>query len=229
LATRIVFLPTEPGEDALFREILVNFEWVPGMAISQAKKSVRNLHASASKNHGLSRVLEISTRSEEVLGVSLSAFNLKVDTGKQIVSVETAYQSSKCFERGGPYLDLLNVNSTDAKKDSRLKSSGSLIGFAYGGFDWPIKLAPNFYDFLYISALLQFRNRKELANYEAFTDIAFGQISLEYKAGKSYNCQARSTAIFISLLHRYPEESILENLRVLCNKNEGIHEQMGLF
>lgn len=229
MATRIVFLPTDTGEDALFREMLVNFEWVPGMAISQAKKSVRNLHTSASQDHGLNRILEISTRSEEILGVSLSAFNLMVQIGTQIVSVEAAYQSSKRFESGGPYLDLLGVNSMDAKKDLRLKSSGRLIGFTFDGFDWPIKLAPNFYDFLYISGLLHYRNRKELVNYEAFTDIAFGQISLDYKAGKSYNCQARSAAIFVSLLRHYPEDSILEILKDLCSKNDGTHEQMGLF
>ena len=199
------------------------------MAISQAKKSVRNLHTSASQNHGLNRILEISTRSEEILGVSLSAFNLMVEIGALSVSVETAYQSSKRFENGGPYLDLLNVSSMDAKKDSRLKSSGQLIGFAYDGFNWPLKLAPNFYDFLYISVLMQYRNRKKLMNYEAFTDIAFGQISLEYKAGKSYNCQARSAAIFVSLLRRHPEDIIPKTLRELCIKNEGIHEQMGLF
>lgn len=229
MATRIVFLPTEPGEDALFREVLVSFEWIPGMAISQAKKSVRNLHTSAAQNHGLNRVLEISTRSEEILGVSLSAFNLMVSINAQLISVETAYQSSKYFENGGPYLDLLNVSSLDAKKDSRLKKSGRLIGFAYDGINWPLKLAPNFYDFLYISGLLQYKNRQELLSYEAFTDIAFGQVSHDYKAGKSYNCQARSAAIFVSLLRRHPEDRILTKLKELSSKSEGMHEQMGLF
>lgn len=229
MATRIVFLPTLPDEVTLFNEILVEFEWVPGMAISQAKKSVRNLHGSASENHGLNRILEISTRSEEILGVSLSAFNLMVQIGSKMASVETVYQSAKCFENGGPYLDIFNASSMDAKRDPRLKASGQLIGFAHDGINWPVKLAPNFYDFIYISGLLQFKNRQELSNYEAFTDIAFGQISLEYKAGKSYNCQARSAAIFVSLLRRHPEDRILKILEELCNKNAGIHEQMGLF
>lgn len=46
-------------------------------------------------------------------------------------SVETAFQGSKVFEKGGPYVDLLNGTSRDAKKDMRLKESGNLIEFLF--------------------------------------------------------------------------------------------------
>mgnify|MGYP000630626248 CR=1 FL=1 len=37
MAKRIVFLPTLASESLLFREVLVDFDWVPGIAISQAE------------------------------------------------------------------------------------------------------------------------------------------------------------------------------------------------
>ena len=38
MAKRIVFTPTSRGIPDLYKEVLVDFEWVPGMAISQARK-----------------------------------------------------------------------------------------------------------------------------------------------------------------------------------------------
>ena len=76
MASRIIFLPNLNSNNELFSEKLVNFEWVPGIAISQAKKSIRNLHEAAEQQIGLTNILEISTRSEVILGISLSAFNL---------------------------------------------------------------------------------------------------------------------------------------------------------
>jgi hypothetical protein len=106
MASRIIFLPNFISEHELFQEKLVTFDWVPGIAISQAKKSIRNLHEAAGNQIGLTKILEISTRSEEILGISLSAFNLQFENKN--FSVESAYQASKVFEKGGPYLDLLN-------------------------------------------------------------------------------------------------------------------------
>ena len=157
MASRIIFLPNLNSNNELFSEKLVNFEWVPGIAISQAKKSIRNLHEAAEQQIGLTNILEISTRSEVILGISLSAFNLLFE-GKNF-SVESAYQASKVFEKGGPYLDLLNSNSTDAKTDERLKNSGVLTGFRFEGEDFPVTQAPNFYDYLYIRSLLAFEDR----------------------------------------------------------------------
>ncbi len=227
VASRIVFLPVPGGGNELFQERLVTFDWVPGIAISQAKKSIRNLHESAGKQIGLSRILEISTRSEEILGISLSAFNLPFE-GKNF-SVESAYQASKVFEKGGPYLDLLNTTSIDAKTDIRLKDSGLLIGFRFEGEDFPVTSAPNFYDYLYVRSLLTFTDRHLLKGYDGFTDIVFSQTSLPYKNKRAYNCQARSAAIFCTLISRYLEADILAKLRELMDQTSIEVSQLDLF
>jgi hypothetical protein len=227
MASRIIFSPNLSLNNELFSERLVNFEWVPGIAISQAKKSIRNLHEAAERQIGLANILEISTRSEVILGISLSAFNLLFE-GKNF-SVESAYQASKVFEKGGPYLDLLNSNSTDAKKDERLKNSGVLTGFRFEGEDFPVTQAPNFYDYLYIRSLLTFSDRHLLKEYDGFTDIAFSQTTLIYKNKRAYNCQARSAAIFLTLISRHIEEEIIDNLRELMGKHPMGASQLDLF
>jgi hypothetical protein len=77
MAKRPVFIPSlKPGR--LVEEISVSFLWHKGMAPSQKKKNVAELHAAAAKR-GLSPLLEVSTKSEERLGQRLSAFNLMVE------------------------------------------------------------------------------------------------------------------------------------------------------
>ena len=212
MAKRIVFLPTLASENLLFHEVLVDFEWIPGMAISQVRKSVTNLHGAILEKLGFRNVLEISTRSLTDLGVKLSAFNLQITANEYQASVETVYQSSKIFKNGGPYLDLLLRPSKAAKQDERLKNSGQLLGFEFEAHSWPLRTSPNFYDYLYIRGLLKFEQRKELTKFEAFTDIAFSQVTLDYKEKKSYNCQARSAAIYVSLLNRMEESDMLRYL-----------------
>jgi len=227
MASRIVFLPNSSSEYELFQEKLVTFDWVPGIAVSQAKKSIRNLHEAAGKQIGLTKILEISTRSEEILGISLSAFNLQFENKN--FSVESAYQASKVFEKGGPYLDLLNLSSTEAKTDLRLKNSGLLIGFRFEGEDFAVASAPNFYDYLYIRSLLFFSDRHLLKNYDGFTDIAFSQTSLKYKNKRAYNCQARSAAIFCTLISCHLEADILAKLRELIGRHSIEASQLDLF
>jgi hypothetical protein len=227
MASRIVFLPISDAGNELFQEKLVTFDWVPGIAISQAKKSIRNLHEAADKQIGLTKILEISTRSEVILGISLSAFNLQFENKN--FSVESAYQASKVFEKGGPYLDLLNLSSTEAKTDLRLKNSGLLIGFRFEGEDFAVASAPNFYDYLYIRSLLVFSDRHLLKSYDGFTDIAFSQTSLIYKNKRAYNCQARSTAIFCTLISRHLEADILAKLRESIGRHSIEASQLDLF
>ena len=52
-------------------------------------------------------VLEISTKSGSDIGVAHSAFNLKVRLADGVFPLECCYQSSKVFEKGGPFLDIL--------------------------------------------------------------------------------------------------------------------------
>lgn len=173
------------------------FQWHPGMSKSQKQKSIHELH-SVAHSLGFNRVLEISSKSENELGIKLSAFNLLIETkkNKRVFTVETAFQGSKVFSRGGPYKDLFGMDSLSAKRDIRLKESGSLIGFEFFGKSFPTEPRTYFYDWIYINALVQ--NEKlaeEVLSYDAFTDI-------EFNPKKSINCQAHAVAIFISLSRR---------------------------
>jgi hypothetical protein len=229
MAKRIIYLPNLEMQNALYREELVDFDWVPGMAISQAKKSVRNLHTVAKEQLGISRILEISTRSELELGLSLSAFNLSILHENRMTSVESLYQSSKVFQNGGPFTDLISASSMHAKQDPRLKDSGSLTGFYFKGQAWPLTTSPNFYDYLYISALLSNKMHLAIADFQAFSDIAFSQSSIKYKKGKSYNCQARSAAICLTLMNNLEDSAILEALGNFTVDSAPQTEQLGLF
>lgn len=197
MANRPVFIPNY-GEGELVKIVGVEFKWHPGMAASQRQKSVVELHHSAIKNNYCKKPLEVSTKSTEELGIQLSAFNLSSVSLKQEkrFTVETAFQSSKVFERGGPYIDLLNKSSREAKQDIRLKESGDLIGFKFFDVEWPLEPKTIFYDWLYINTLLKNVNLMDgLSEYDAFTDI-------EFNPKKSINCQAYSIALFKSLSYR---------------------------
>lgn len=187
-----MFIPSrKPGR--LVEETSIAFLWHKGMAPSQKKKNVIELHTAAA-NRGLEPLLEVSSKSEEKLGQRLSAFNLQVELEEGgFISLECAFQGSKVFERGGPYTDLFGVDSRSAKRDERLSSSGQLIGFRFGGQDFPLVPKTAFYDWLYIKSLYPHREfLKRLNGYAGFTDI-------EFNPAKSINCQARSCATFVAL------------------------------
>ena len=229
MASRFVFLPTEPSEESLFREVLVDFDWVPGMALSQGRKSVENLHSAITNKMGISKILEISTRSQTHLGISLSAFNLCLSLDDRKVHVEVIYQASKVFENGVPFEDLLQGSSLDAKQNSRLRESGALTGFRFNSTEWPLAKTPNFYDYIYILGLFSSNLHFKLYEFEAFTDIAFSQSTLVKKTGKPLNCQARSAAIFVSLTRRMAEESIPNFLSEEAQRKIPKSEQLDLF
>ena len=176
-----------------YREELVTFQFSPGFAVVQKQKNILAIHEEFSRRHRNARPLEISSKSDNVLGMQLSAFNLPVQSGKTNTTVEAAFQSSKVFRDGGPYTDLLEQPPYIAKKDQRLRESGPLVGFSYNGTVFPLEPKTFFYDWLYINAIW---DNQELAEkvgmYNAFTDI-------EFNPEKSINCQARSAAIFVSL------------------------------
>ena len=198
MAKRPVFIPETVGNQ-MVQKISIEFQWFPGMSKSQKQKSILSLHASARKQLAIERILEISSKSEDRLGVELSAFNLNFKTPyNEPAPVEVLFQGGKVFERGGPFTDLYYLTSREAKKDDRLRISGYIEGFPYGSSDWRINPQTLFYDWLYISALHQNQN-VHLANllmeYDAFTDI-------EFNPEKSLNCQAYSAALFKALAAR---------------------------
>lgn len=201
MAKRIVFTPNFNSDRSdLYFEHLVEFEWIPGLAISQQQKSVKNLHAAAKTHLHLENILEVSTRSTEDLGRKLSAFNLELTLDEFKVSVEEIYQASKVFEGGGPYVDLIGSGALNAKRDPRIKESGNLIGFQFKNASFPLADSPNFYDWLYVSALAENEELHAAINsFQAFTDIAFNQSTVKPKEGKSFNSQARSISIWCTM------------------------------
>jgi len=177
-----------------FIEEEIEFKYHSGFAEVQIKKSIASLHESYLHKHPNSKVLEVSTKSKDDLGKRLSAFNLMIRSKKNIkYSVESAFQSSKVFEKGGPYKELLKMTSKEAKQYPKLKESGKLKHFSYNGKKFELTPTTSFYDWLYINTMSLY---PELINkaekYEAFTDIVFNP-------KKSLNCQAKSLAILVSL------------------------------
>ncbi|MFO0963726.1 MAG: hypothetical protein U0625_12610 [Phycisphaerales bacterium] len=186
------------------KKVDVAFDWIPGMALSQARRRIESLHSAVGRVLGKNSVLEVSSKSPDPVGVSLSAFNLRLraESG-DIMSVEAAYQGSKVFASGGPFRDIYRMPSIDAKRDERLRTSGPIIGFDYFGQRWGAFPKSAFYDWLYVSALSQDeRLSTSLDRFECFTDIAFNP-------GRSFNCQARAVALLVSLKWRGLLESAL--------------------
>lgn len=196
MAKRPIFISRTNGP-ALVAAMSIEFIWHPGMSKSQKQKSIRSLHEAAKQTRGINRILEISSKSEDELGVRLSAFNLMLKTVNGLsASVEALFQGSKVFSRGGPFTDIYQRTSGEAKKDERLRASGHLIAFRYDNRDWPLNPQTVFYDWLYLSALRQNPSLSvELLEYDGFSDI-------EFNPEKSINCQAASAALYKSLVER---------------------------
>ena len=197
MARRPVYLP-QLINHTLVRTEMVEFQWFAGMAVSQKQKSIRSLHAAAIVEGLCTRPLEVSSKSTIEAGIALSAFNLSGISPRsgRAFTVETAFQSSKVFDGGGPFRDLLYGSSRDAKKDQRLQESGRLKHFDYFGVRWELEPKTAFYDWLYINTLA--RNEElvdEVKGYDAFTDI-------EFNPERSINCQAYSLALFKALQGR---------------------------
>jgi hypothetical protein len=205
MAKRPVFVPIGSLEH-LVDEVDIEFGWNPGFAPVQKKKNVVALHAAASLK-GLSPLLEVSTKSSELLGQRLSAFSLEIESSLGNISIEAAYQGSKVFEHGGPYVDLYRKDSRSAKSDPRIKESGRLVGFDFFGQEWPLVPKTAFYDWLYLSALRPHQDYlTRLFNYGGFTDI-------EFNPERSINCQARTCALLVSLLRLKIFNRALESQR----------------
>ena len=196
-ATRPLFVPDSDG--VLVLERALTFTWHPGMALAQQQRSVDEFHREAERN-GFSPVLEVSTRSKSPLGVSLSAFNLRLQTSmvEHSVTVEAAFQSSKLYiKQGAPTYLLGWEDGRSIKARVREFQGEPITGFRFEEADWPLVPTTAFYDFLYLRGLRDLCNdhaqlEPEIMTYQGFTDIAFNP-------KRSLNCQARSLALFVAL------------------------------
>ncbi|MBE6069357.1 MAG: hypothetical protein E7211_16960 [Clostridium lundense] len=225
MAVRPVFL-SDTYRDDFVLEKMVSFTWYPGFAKSQKQKSIKSLHEKFLEDNKDLRILDISSSSFEEVGVKLSAFNLMIKNidKKDLFSVECLFQASKKFKNGGPYKDILHKSSLEAKKDSRLKTSGDLVSFVYKDEGWPLEPKTFFYDWIYINAVYQNENlAKELIKYDAFTDI-------EFNPAKSINCQARSAALYVSLYRKgLIDDIIASKQNYISIIKKGSIEQLNIF
>lgn len=196
MAMRPVFAPGKRKNEA--DVFMTEFVWNSGLSASQKRKNVTALHEAYMRRFPDRKVLEISSKSTEKLGVALSAFNLMkvVPSLGKSVPVECVFQGGKVFAAGGPYTDLYEAAPRDAKRDPRLKSSGMLRHFYYEGREFPLVPRTAFYNWIYINALMDNPElTAELATYDGFTDI-------EFNPDKGVNCQAEAAALYVTLLRK---------------------------
>jgi len=194
MAIRPIFIPSI-GTKELFKEENIEFKYYNGFAVSQKQKCIKSLHVIA-QDKGYKNILEVSTKSDSLIGQKLSAFNLMIQTDDYgLISIESAFQGSKVFEKGGPYIDIYEKDSLSAKRDERIKNSGDLKAFEFEGTVWELEPKSAFYDWIYSNALYLHVDyiKENLITYDAFTDI-------EFNPKKSINCQARTCAILVSLM-----------------------------
>lgn len=213
MATRPYFLSVM--SNGFYEERSAEFEFFTGFATSQKQKSIASLHDAILQNNPKAKILEVSRKSEHILGTKLSAFNLTLRMSDgNAYPVENIFQSSKVFENGGPYRDILNKTPLEAKRDERLKSSGQLVCFDFSGFKWDLLPRSYFYDYVYINAIARNKElRDELMEFDTFTDI-------EFNPKVSFNCQARSVAIYVSLRKQNKVREYLMNR----DKFRGVYE-----
>lgn len=203
MAKRPVFF-SEPDGRGLVRETLVEFEWHAGFSVAQKQRSIRALHEAAQRTANR-RILEVSTKGEEPLGRQLSAFELlkRLPNESFRSCLEATFQASKVFQDGDQRTQLSelysNRDARDVKRIMRPWQSIPLTHFRFGVDEWPLEPKSAFYDWLYIRALCEHERsneiQREIVAYDGFTDI-------EFNPRKSFNCQARSCALFVALAKR---------------------------
>ena len=190
MANRPFFIPSANKEN-LVETKSVEFKWYSGFAKTQKQKSVLSFHENISKEFKFDKILEISTKSENKLGIKLSAFNLKINFKEKEYFLESLFQGSKIFSDQGPNKDLYEKEPIEAKKDERIKRS-DLKEFSFFGEKFSLDF--DFYSWLYFIALNQNKSlTKDILEYQAFTDI-------EFNPQKSLNCQAYSAALYSAMI-----------------------------
>lgn len=171
------------------------FIWAGGFAFSQKQKNVVALHDAIHRIDPSAKVLEISSKSLQPLGVSLSAFNLKFRHGGAECSVESVFQASKVFDGGvGPFPELYSHDSREVRHHVQDVSAGHrLLAFELDGVRWELEPKTAFFFRLYIQALLANPElAEEVKGFDAFTDI-------EFNPKRQVNCQAAAAAFYVSL------------------------------
>ena len=194
MVNRPIFIPNFNGP-SLCQEQLIEFNWSSGFAEVQKKKNIKALHKAAIEK-GHTKILEISTKSDEEVGKKLSAFNLKYRIDGKVFPLESVYQGSKVFKECGPFPEIFEYEPREAKKFIKKKSPDgrNIIKYSLRGKSYPLSPPNAFYDWLYIRSLIDDAEWiEDNLKFDAFTDI-------EFNPKKQINCQARAFAGYLSLL-----------------------------
>ena len=225
MASRPVFVAK--SEYPFYETIEVEFEYFSGFAVSQKQKSIKSLHSNFGAMYPKHKILEVSTKSTDDIGIKLSAFNMVLNVEGEAIPLECAFQGSKKFESAGPFRDIYKMNPWEAKKDPRLKSSGSIVCFEFNGEVFGNEPKDFFYNWVYIRAL--FENKEYLNRVAAFSSFS----DIEFNPKKSVNCQAKATAIAVALLKAgYLEKCMKDKesfLDIVYREPNVTYEQMSLF
>ncbi|EFM8250099.1 hypothetical protein A7A00_005017 [Escherichia coli] len=216
-ATRPIFIPSKEGVGV--KELDITFDWHLGMSSEVRKRSIRSLHKQC-EIFGFKNTLEASSKSEQKIGINLSAFYLKNISG---YPVENIFQSSKVFMKGGPYRDILSKTPKEAKQDERLKNSGEMVYFLLNKEKFPLEPKSLFYDWIYMQVLFSDTNRglKDeflQADFDSFSDI-------EFNPKKSFSCQARTLALAVSLVKNGEVENFISD-PVKFNREKEIYKKV---
>ena len=188
MATRPCYRPL--GKFVGYRTVeSAPFAWAGGFAFSQKQKNVVSLHDAIHRIDPAAKVLEISSKSLQPLGVSLSAFNLKFPHNGAECSVESVFQASKVFEGVGPFPELYSYDSREVRHHVQEASAGHrLLAFEFDGVRWGLEPKTAFFYWLYIQALVANPQLAEaVKEFDAFTDI-------EFNPKRQVNCQAAAAA-----------------------------------
>lgn len=205
MVTRPVFIPemTHVGVRVISS---APFAWHPGFSMVQKKKNVAALHNAIKQLDENLHPLEISSRSDECLGIRLSAFNLGVESNGRLFTVESVYQASKVFSNGeGPFPELYAVNPAEVRNRVKEHETSPLKMYKYGNDIWELNPTRSFYDWIYCRALKRNPDLVDgLSAYNCFTDIAFNPV-------RAVNCQAYAVALYLSLVNSGVAEEALSN------------------
>ena len=187
MATKMCF---KINEDQVFDEKIISVAYVKGMAFSQKCKNVLSFHSSIQMQFPSAKILEVSTKSYNPVGVALSAFNLTLDG----CPVECLYHASKVFEDETSFEFLKDCSPREAKRYIRENGQKPLKCYKYEDKEISLATGTLFYDYIYIRALMQHPEvSSALIGYDIFTDIEFNE-------KKGLNCQARACAIYSYML-----------------------------
>jgi len=211
MATRPCYRPLEAHVGVKTMES-PQFEWHGGFAFSQKQKNVIALHEALQAADRGARILEISSKSLQPLGVKLSAFNLTLKIDGVDCTVESVFQASKVFEGGvGPFPENYPLDSREVRHFVQAASEGKrLVAFDWNGTKWPLEPRTGFFFRLYIEALRQNPDLADrLMDYNGFTDI-------EFNPKRQVNCQAAASAFYISLRRSGRLEELLADRDAFC-------------